>query len=161
VFSVGLEADGNPTYLTHPGYWLWSAEVHIDTPWFLPDVSFQISGHSPHPSQPMDSPLLNPPLNNGDAGSGGAPSAPAAMYVPALSDGNTDPNRLYSMNQLSQVTPADVTSVLLPDDLAAVGVDADIAITFTIPLANDAANRTVSGSSPKPPPRELVLAVFI
>ena len=92
VFSVGLEVDVDLTYLTRPGYWLYSAQIHIDTPWFLPDVSFSISGHSQNSSQPMDSPLLNPPLNSGDAGSGGAGSAAVAMHVPALSDGNTDPN---------------------------------------------------------------------
>lgn len=144
VFSVGLEVDGDLTYLTQPGYWLWSAQIHIDTPWFLPDCSFQICGHSDEPSQPMDSPLLNPPLVGGDAGGGGAQAPAAAMHVPALGDGNTDPARLYSFNQLNQVGVPDVTSVVLPDDLTAVAVDADIAITFTNPLANDAAIATQS-----------------
>jgi hypothetical protein len=144
VFSVGLEVDGDLTYLTRPGYWLYSAQIHIDTPWFLPDVSFSISGHSYNSSQPMDSPLLNAPLNSGDAGSGGAGSAAVAMHVPALSDGNTDPNRLYSLNELNQVTGASIAAVVLPDDLVAVAVDADIAITFTNPLANDAAIATQS-----------------
>lgn len=144
VFSVGLEVDGDLTYLTDPGYWLWSAQIHIDTPWFLPDVSFQISGHSDSPSQPMDSRLLNPPLSGGDAGNGGSQAPTSPMHVPALSDGNTDPTALYSFNQLSQVSTADVSAVVMPDDLTPVAVDVDIAITFTNPLANDAAIATQS-----------------
>ena len=143
VFSVGMEIDVDITHLTDPRYVTLTAQIHIDTPWFLPDVTFQISTTF-NDSKPMDSPLVNPPLSGGDAGSP-HPSEPAqAMYVPALSDGNTEPTRLYSFNELDPVRGADIAGVVLPAVLPAVAVDADIAITFTNPVANDATIATQS-----------------
>ena len=143
VFSVGMEIDLDLTYLKSPWYVTLAATIHIDTPWFLPDVSFQISKTWSH-SQPFDSPLVTPPLSGGDATSPVAASLPAPMHVPALSDGTTDPTTLYSYNQLAPVTGASVTSIVLPPDLTPVAVDADIAITFTNPVSNDAAIATQS-----------------
>ena len=143
VFSVGMEIDVDLTYLKNPWYVTLTALIHIDTPWFLPDVSFQISKTWSH-SQPFDSPLANPPISGGDASSPQAASLPVPMHVPALSDGTTDPTTLYSYNQLAPVSGATVNGVVLPPDLTPVAVDADIAITFTNPLSNDAAIATQS-----------------
>ncbi|HEY2659536.1 MAG TPA: hypothetical protein VGI79_07425 [Caulobacteraceae bacterium] len=143
VFSVGMEIDLDLTYVNSPGYGAFTAQIHIDTPWFLPDVSFQFSQTLGH-SQPFDSPLLNPPLSGGAAASPQAPSPPVAMHVPALSDGTTDPTTLYSFNQLAPVTGAPVGGVTLPGDLTPVAVDADIVLTFTNPLSNDAGIATQS-----------------
>jgi len=143
VFSVGMEIDIDLTYLKSPYYVTLAATIHIDTPWFLPDVSFQIS-KTWHHSQPFDSPLVTPPLSGGDATGPVASGLPVPMHMPALSDGTTDPTTLYSYNQLAPVTGAAVTGVVLPLDLTPVGVDADIAITFTNPVSNDAGIATQS-----------------
>jgi hypothetical protein len=143
VFSVGMEIDVDLTYLKSPWYVTLTAQIHIDTPWFLPDVTFQISTTWNH-SQPFDTPLATPPLGSGSATSPQANSLPVALHVPALSDGTTDPTRLYSYNQLAPVSGATVAGIVLPADLALVAVDADIAVTFTNPLSNDAAIATQS-----------------
>lgn len=143
VFSVGMEIGVDFTYLKSPWYVTFTALINIDTPWYLPDVSFHISRTRGH-SQPFDSPLANPPISGGDASSPQANSLPVPMHVPALSDGTTDPTTLYSYNQLAPVSGAPVNGVVLPPDLTPVAVDADIAITFTNPLSNDAAIATQS-----------------
>jgi len=143
VFSVGMEIDIDLTYLKSPWYVTLTAQIHIDTPWFLPDVTFQISTTWNH-AQPFDTPLVTPPINSGAASSPQASSLPVSMHVPALSDGVTDPTTLYSFNQFAPVSGAAVTGVALPADLMPVAVDADIVLTFTNPLSNDAGIATQS-----------------
>ena len=151
VFSIGMEIDLDLTYLGKtPWYTTLTAQIHIDTPWFLPDVTFQIS-KTWNQSKPFDTSTTTQALSSGDAADAvpGSPALP--LHVPALSDGNTDPTRLYSFNQLSTVSGAAVDGVVLPATLTPVATDADIALSFTNPLANDAAIATQSyptGSDP-------------
>jgi hypothetical protein len=144
VFHFGADIGADISYLgRHPWYALVSAQLHIDTPWFLPDVTF----HFQLPigqSQPFDTTTLTQPLHSGSASSPSAPgsAAVAALVVPPLSDGNADPAQLYTFNQLAGVSGAALDDLHLRDDVPVVAVDADVCVQFTNPVANDAAIAT-------------------
>jgi hypothetical protein len=151
VFHFGADIGADIAYLgKHPWYALVSAQLHIDTPWFLPDVTFKFQlpiGQS----QPFDTTTLTQALQSGSASSPAAPgsAAAAALVVPPLSDGNADSAQLYTFNQLAGVSGAPLEDLHLRDDLPVVAVDADVCIQFTNPVANDAAIATdtyVAGS---------------
>ena len=139
VFSFGADIGVDLTYLgKHPWYTTLAATIHIDTPWFMPDVTFQFS-KTWNESLPFDTSSTTQALSSGSAtSSSSALTGSGDLYVPPLSDGNSDTGHLYTFNELAQVHGASVAGVTLPDDLTPVAVDADIVLTFTNPLSNDA-----------------------
>ena len=146
VFSLGADIDLDLTYLVkHPWYVTLTGHVHIDTPWFLPDVTFQFS-KTWNESLPFDTSSTTQALSSGSASSPNAPGQDSVvpLHVPALSDGNTDALHLYTFNELNAVSGVAVTAVVVPADLAPVAVDADVSIDYVNPLANDAAIATES-----------------
>ena len=153
VFHFGADISADVAYLgRHPWYGMVSAQIHIDTPWFLPDVTFRFQQPFGQ-SQPFDLETVTQALRSGSAASPAAPGSAgaAALLVPPLSDGNADPAQLYTFNQLSAVSGAAVQDVHLRDDVPVVAVDADVCIQFTNPVANDAAIATdtyVGGNDP-------------
>jgi hypothetical protein len=140
VFSFGADIGVDVTHLgKHPWYTTLKGQIHINTPWFLPDVTFEFS-RTWHESMPFDTASTTQALHSGLASSPTAPGSDNAvpLHVPALSDGNTDPSRLYTFNELATVHGAPVTGAALPADLVPVAVDAEVSLTFVNPLANDA-----------------------
>jgi hypothetical protein len=141
VFHFGADISVDISYLgKHPRYALLSVQVHIDTPWFLPDVTF----HFQLPigeSQPFETETITKALSAGSAASPTAPgsASTAVLLVPPLSDGNTNPAQLYTFNQLAVISGAALEDMHLRDDVPVVAVDADVCIQFTNPVANDAA----------------------
>ena len=133
----------------HPFAALITAQIHIDTPWFLPDVTFKFEEPIGSP-QPFDNQILNPPV--GSAGASSPPTSgsggPSALLTPPLSDGNADAATLYTFNSLGAVSGAPVQDVHARDDVPIVAVDADISIEYSNPVANDAAiaSDTYTGS---------------
>jgi len=76
-----------------------------------------------------------------------SPKAPgndshAPLHLPLLADGNTDPARLYTFNELLATPGAALEDVHRREDIPVVAVDADVSIEFTNPVANDAAIAT-------------------
>ena len=92
VFSVGHGNRRRPDLPEPPRYWLvLRADPHRHP--VVPArrlIPFQQAVGAT--SQPFDSPLLNPPLSGGDAGSPAAASSAVPCTCLPLSDGNTDPN---------------------------------------------------------------------
>ena len=141
VFRFGADIRADVTYLgTHPWYATVAAELHIDTPWFLPDVTFRFETTSGE-SQPLRTSTITQALNSGAASSPTAPGegSHAPLLVPPLSDGNADPGRLYSFDELAATSGAALEDVNLRTDVPLVAVDADVSLEFTNPVANDAA----------------------
>ena len=141
VFHFGADISVDIAFLgRHPFSALVTAQIHIDTPWFLPDVTFRFEEPIGTP-QPFDNEMVNPPLSSGGASSPAPAGAagPAALLTPPLSDGNADSRTLYTLNGLAAVSGAPVDDVHLRQDLPIVAVDADISIEFSNPVANDAA----------------------
>jgi hypothetical protein len=144
VFHFGADIGVDVTYLgKHPWYTTLSALVHIDTPWFLPDVTFRFEKTWSEPL-PFDTSTIVQALGAGSAASPVAPGndSHAGLFVPPLADGNGDPKRLYTFNELQATGGAPLQDVHQREDLPIVAVDADVVVEFTNPLANDAAIAT-------------------
>jgi hypothetical protein len=142
VFHFGADIGCDITYLgKRPWYTTLAAQIHIDTPWFLPDVTFRFT-KTWNESLPFDTATITQALSSGSASSPQAPGkdGQATLHVPPLADGNADPKRLYSLNQLAATSGAALEDVhLRSDGLTPVAVDADVCLEFANPLANDAA----------------------
>ena len=142
VFSFGAEIGMKITYLgKSPWYVTLHAEVKIDTPWFLPDVTFSFDKTWQSP-QPFDTSTITQSLSSG-TGIDPTQSQAQPLLTPGLSDAKNDPTAVYTfnnLNTLSGVLIADTTQV----DVPLVSVDATIAITFTQPLSNDSSIATAT-----------------
>ena len=144
IIHFGADIKLEIVYLgKHPWYTTLLAEVHIDTPWFLPDVTFRFS-KTWGESLPFDTSTVTQALSSGSASSPKAPGndSHGALLVPPLADGNSDPARLYTFNQLQGTAGAALEDVHAREDLPVFAVDADVSIEFTNPVANDAAIAT-------------------
>jgi hypothetical protein len=154
IFHFGADIGADITYLgKHPWYTTLAAQIHIDTPWFLPDVTFRFE-KTWGESLPFDTSTITQSLSSGSAASPTAPGndSRAALHVPPLADGNHDPARLYTFNELNATSGAALEDVHARDDMPIVAVDADISVEFTNSVANDAAiatdTFTTSGGDP-------------
>jgi hypothetical protein len=144
VFHFGADISVDIAFLgRHPFSALVTAQIHIDTPWYLPDVTVRIEEPIGNP-QPFDNEILNPPLSSAGANSRAPLPAggPAPLLMPPLSDGNADAATLYTFNGLAAVSGTTTEDVHLREDVPIVAVDADISIEFSNPVANDAAIAT-------------------
>ena len=135
VFSFGAEVNFKLTYLgRHPWYLTLHAEIKIDTPWFLPDVTVSFDKTWQEPL-PFDTASTNQPLSSGDAIDPAAQEA-IALLAPGLQGALGDAGFLYSFNQINGLS-----GIRLGDthglDLPTVSVDATIVINFTQPVSND------------------------
>ncbi|HEY5341146.1 MAG TPA: hypothetical protein VIK27_08990 [Candidatus Aquilonibacter sp.] len=142
VFSFGAEIGMKITYLGKtPWYVTLHAEVKIDTPWFLPDVTFSFDKTWQSP-QPFDTSTITQSLSSG-SGIDPTQSEAQPLLVPGLSDGKNDPSSVYTFNALNGLSGLridDPTGI----DVPLVSVDATIAITFAQPLSNDSAIATAT-----------------
>ena len=136
IINFGLDVALRGSYLgMHPGTFTWSVEVRLDTPWWMPDVTFSIQNPGPTP-QPFDLPTSTRAL--------GAPAAIApstqgetALLTPPLSDGVSDSTHLYTFNELSGISGAPLGDTHARTDVPIVATDATIAVNFTNPVSND------------------------
>ena len=147
IFSFGADITARLEYLgKHPWYITLSAEIRIDTPWFLPDVTVRFEKTWQEPL-PFDTSTITQCLELGAGIEPGSQSS-AALSVPPLSDGLGDPKHLYTFNELVnfQGQPLGDTHLL---DLPIVSTDATIAINFTQPVSNDSliATSTYDGTT--------------
>lgn len=135
IFSFGAEIGMKITYLgKSPWYITLHAEIKIDTPWFLPDVTFAFDKTWQSP-QPFDTSTITQSLSD-SAGIDPTQSQAHALLVPGLTDGKKDPTNVYTfntLNGLNGVRIADTTTTNVP----LVSVDATIVLNFTQPLSND------------------------
>ena len=134
VFSFGAEINVRLTYLgTHPSFLTIHAEIKIDTPWYLPDVTFTID-KTWQEQLPFDNATMSRGLG---LATGIDPTAQQGvpLLVPGLAGGG-DAAALYSFNQLNGLHGERVADTHLAD-IPNVSVDATIAIDLNQPIAND------------------------
>ena len=138
VLHIGADVTARLSYLgKHPWYTTLSLTLRIDTPWWMPDVSFSYD-KTWNESLPYDVDLLTRSLSSASAlGTGTAKEIP--LLVPPLSDGNADPNQLYSFNEFIGVSGTPLGDIHLRTDIPIVPTDATLAINFTNPVSNDMA----------------------
>lgn len=138
ILSIGADITVKGSYLgKHPWSLSWSAQIRLDTPWWMPDVTFSIENSGPTP-QPFDVPTSNRGLA---APSAIAPSSQAntPLLAPPLSDGVTDTSEVYTFNELTALVGVTLGDTHGRSDLPIVGTDATVAINFTNPVSNDMA----------------------
>jgi hypothetical protein len=136
ILHIGLDVTIKYAYLgENPWYKSYSLTLTIDTPWWMPNVSFSLD-KTWNQQQPYDVPLLPPALSN--ASTIGLKSASEiALFAPPLSDGNTDAAQLYSFNNLVSVSGVPLGDVHLRTDIPILATDATVALNFTNPVSND------------------------
>src|SRR5262249_38052427 len=134
--NLGADITVKGAYLgMHPGTFTWSAQLRLDTPWWMPDVTFSIQNPGPSP-QPFD---LKTCTRSLAAPAAIAPSTQVdtALMAPPLSDGITDAAHLYTFNELTGVAGAPLGDTHGRDDVPIVATDATIVINFANPVSND------------------------
>jgi hypothetical protein len=147
VFSFGAEIGMKITYLGKtPWYVTIHGEVKIDTPWFLPDVTFAFDKTFQSP-QPFQTSTLNQGLSQ-SSGLSLTQSQAQTLLVPGLSDGVQDPSTVYAFDTLNSLTGVRIANTL-SRDIPVVSVDATITLDFTNPVSNDSgiATSTYSGTT--------------
>ena len=148
VFSFGAEAALRITYLgKHPWYVTLHGEIKIDTPWFLPDVTFTID-KTYHESLPFDTSSTTQSLQSSSALDGTAQSA-QELKVPGLAGALGDAGFVYTFNQLNGLNGSRIADTHLRTDIPIVSVDATILLNFSQPLSNDSlvATSTYDGTT--------------
>ncbi|MGA9732716.1 MAG: hypothetical protein WBQ83_18700, partial [Candidatus Acidiferrales bacterium] len=147
IFSFGAEIGMKITYLGKtPWYITLHGEVKIDTPWFLPDVTFAFDKTWQSP-QPFDTSTLTQCLSQ-SSGLDPTQSQAQPLLVPGLSDGKQDPTNVYTFNTLNGLSGVRIADTL-SQDVPLVSVDATITIDFTQPVSNDSgiATSTYGGTT--------------
>ncbi|HEX8107719.1 MAG TPA: hypothetical protein VF516_08310, partial [Kofleriaceae bacterium] len=141
IFSFGAEIRLRITYLgKHPWYITLHAEIKIDTPWFLPDVTFTIDKTWQEP-MPFDTATITQCLSSASAIDSTA-QAGVKLLVPGLVGALGDASFVYTFNQLGGLTGARIADPHVRDDIPVVSVDSTIAIDLAQPSSNDSAIAT-------------------
>jgi hypothetical protein len=140
VFSFGAEISLKITYIgKHPWYITLHGEIKIDTPWFLPDVTFTIDKTWQEPL-PFDISTVTQSLSKASGINSVQKGTP--LLVPGLAGALGDGSFVYTFNQLNGLNGARITDPHLRNDIPIVSVDATIAIDLSQPVSNDSAIAT-------------------
>jgi hypothetical protein len=140
VFSFGAEISLKITYIgKHPWYITLHGEIKIDTPWFLPDVTFTIDKTWQEPL-PFDISTVTQSLSKASGINSMQKGTP--LLVPGLAGALGDGSFVYTFNQLNGLNGARITDPHLRNDIPIVSVDATIAIDLSQPVSNDSAIAT-------------------
>lgn len=149
VFSFGAEIGGKFTYLgKHPWFLTVHFEIRIDTPWFLPDVTFTLD-RTWQKALPFDTATLTSSLASAAAGiDPRATQQEQPLLAPGLSGALGDSTFLYTFNQLNGLDGIRISDPHARDDIPLVSVDATIAVNLAQPVANDSmiAGATITGA---------------
>jgi hypothetical protein len=136
ILHFGLHVTAKYSYLgEHPWHKSYSLQFTIDTPWWMPNVSFSID-RSWNEQLPYDQDLLNRPLSAASV-VGSGPAGETALLAPPLSDGNSDAAKLYTFDDFVGISGVSLGDVHLRTDIPIVATDAVIAVNFTNPISND------------------------
>jgi hypothetical protein len=103
-----------------PAYRRVAAEVHIHTPWWMPDKTFRWNRTIDQP-QPEDMGTVSCPLLEGGA-TGAVPGDPISLPISALSD---DPQAVFSIIELQALPAPSITA-----DAPAIPIDSVVSLHF-------------------------------
>jgi hypothetical protein len=132
VFRFGASIKIQLDFLgPNPEYKRLAFEIHIDTPWYLPDVTirFEKIYHSPKPESQL---LISTPIISGEAFVAGV-KQPGQVLLTALEGTTIDEKKLFDMDKLRTLAPQELPQATL-NGMQAVGVDSTIALNFKMPV---------------------------
>jgi len=136
ILHIGMNVSVKYSYLeTQPRYSSYSLTFSIDTPWWMPDVSFSIA-RSSDTNRPYDAKLMNRSLASASS-IGTAGAREAALLMPALSNGDSNPASLYSFNGFMGLSSGSAGDIHTRTDIPIIATDATVAVNFTNPISND------------------------
>lgn len=128
VFNFGASAKVEFDYLgASPVYRRLGCEVRIETPWFMPDVTFRFEKIWDQ-SRPELMEAISTPLIEAGAIDPGAQKQESIAVTP-ITGGAINEREVYSMNQLRAFGPPSLPAGAL-EALTPVGVDSVIALNF-------------------------------
>lgn len=132
VFRFGASIKIQLDFLgPNPEYKRLAFEIHIDTPWYLPDVTIRFDKIYSSP-QPERQSLVSTPIISGEAFVLGV-KQPGQVLLTALEGTTIDEKQLFDMNKLRTLSPQELGQSTL-DGMSAVGVDSTIALNFKVPV---------------------------
>ena len=114
-----------------PEYRHLAFEIHIDTPWYLPDVTIRWDKVFNQPT-PEQQPLFSTAVISGEALQRSSKEA-VKLLVTALEGPALDEKQLFHMSQLRALSPQSMSQQALTD-MKAVSVDSTIAVNFKPPV---------------------------
>ena len=132
VFRFGASIHVQLDFLgPNPEYRKLAFKIHIDTPWYLPDVTikFEKIFHQPKPEKQK---LISTPVISGEAFVEGTKQS-GPVLITALQGTAIDEKKLYDMDELRSLVPIELSQGEL-NGMQAVGVDSTIAINFKVPV---------------------------
>jgi hypothetical protein len=145
IFSFGAEANFKITYLgKHPWYVTLHAEIKIDTPWFLPDVTVSFDKTWQEP-MPFDTASVTQGLSLASAIDPTAQKG-TPLLLPGLAGSLGDASFLYTFNQITGIQGIRIADTHA-QDVPIVSVDSTIVIDFTQPVSNDTLIATTTYSA--------------
>jgi hypothetical protein len=132
VFSFGASVKAVFEQLgpQEPNYRRVSLEVRIETPWWLPDVTFRMERVRETP-QPEAMPVLSAPLQ-----SAGALEPGSATEAPVATTALGAPGAVHPIAEL-RVLPSGPIAEAVWAGLTPVSVDAVVAVNFAVSMANE------------------------
>jgi hypothetical protein len=145
IFSFGAEAHFKITYLgKHPWYITLHAEIKIDTPWFLPDVTVTFDKTWQEPL-PFDTASVTQSLSQASAIDPTAQKG-TPLLLPGLAGSLGDTTFLYTFNQLTVIQGIRIADTHT-QDMPIVSIDSTIVVDFTQPVSNDTLIATTTYSA--------------
>ncbi|OOP57616.1 MAG: hypothetical protein AYP45_02420 [Candidatus Brocadia carolinensis] len=132
VFRFGASIKVQLDFLgPNPDYKRLAFEIHIDTPWYLPDVTirFEKIYHSPQPERQL---LVSTPIIGAEAFVLGVKQA-GPVLLTALEGAAIDEKQLFDLSKLRDLEPQELPQSIL-NGMTAVGVDSTIALNFKVPV---------------------------
>lgn len=135
IFSFGAQIGLRIVYMRNHSFLSLHAEVRIDTPWFMPDVTFTIDKVWQE-ALPFDTATVTQSLSKATAIDPTAQKG-IELLLPGLSGALGDKTFLYTFNQLTGLQGITIVDPHLRDDIPIVSVDSTIAIQLSQPVSND------------------------
>jgi hypothetical protein len=132
VFRFGASITIQLDFLgPNPEYERLAFKIHIDTPWYLPDVTIRFDKiyNSPRPESQL---LISTPIISSEAFVLGV-KQPGQVLLTALEGAAIDEKRLFDMNKLRTLSLQELGQSTL-DGMSAVGVDSTIVLNFKVPV---------------------------
>jgi hypothetical protein len=148
VFNFGAEVGLKITYIgKHPWYITLHGEFKIDTPWFMPDVTFTVD-KTYQESLPFDTSTITQSLSTASALDPTAQQA-VSLLVPGLGGALGDAGFVYTFNQLNGLNGIRLGDTHARADIPVVSADSTIVINLAQPVSNDSsiATSTYQGTS--------------
>lgn len=132
VFRFGASIKVQLDFLgPNPEYKRLAFEIHIDTPWYLPDVTIRFDKVYSSP-KPEKQSLVSSPIISGEAFVAGV-KEPGLVLLTGLEGVSVDEKKLFDLDRLRMLVPQGLPQSIL-DGMQAVGVDSTIALNFKMPV---------------------------